>query len=232
MNGSLRLRVVTFNIHGGKPPTGPPNLPGTAASLLPLAPDLVGLQEVHRFLPPPGVFQDQPGRLGDLLHMEVAFRPSFGVGPFGFGNAVLSRAPAERVRLTPLPSRGEPRSLLEAWLTLEGRPLRLFNTHFGLTPDQRLEQARVLAGRLGEEDVPTLVLGDLNAEPNAPEVQALLAAGLAHAAPPEIFTIPSPAPARRIDYILVSRHFQAENGRTVETQASDHLPLVADLRLP
>src|SRR5689334_5494936 len=113
------MRVVTYNIHGGRPISGPPDLHAIAEGVRSLEPDLVGLQEVHRYLPPPGVFQDQPHRLATLLGMHVVFRRSLGAGRVGYGNAVFSKAPPVRARRTLLPSEGEQRALVETWLELE-----------------------------------------------------------------------------------------------------------------
>jgi len=47
------------------------------------------------------------------------------------------------------------------------------------------------------------------------------------------YTFPSDAPCRRIDYIFFNRHFRLAGGDAVyplDTQASDHLPVVAGLR--
>src|SRR5205823_3180971 len=102
----LRLRVVTFNIHGGRPARGPGNLEGTARALRELDPDVVGLQEVYRWAPLPGAFQDQPARLARLLSLHITFRASVRLGPCAYGNALLSRWPLQRVRHLRLPATG------------------------------------------------------------------------------------------------------------------------------
>jgi endonuclease/exonuclease/phosphatase family metal-dependent hydrolase len=45
-------------------------------------------------------------------------------------------------------------------------------------------------------------------------------------------TIPSTGPTARIDYILVSPEIEVEGGGRAQLLASDHLPVVAELRLP
>ena len=81
--------------------------------------------------------------------------------------------------------------------------------------------------------MPPLVFGDLNATPDAPELQPLLhrlrdawpgsgAAG---------FTHPANAPTKRIDYVLVPSHFHVRFAFVPVTEASDHWPVVVDLGL-
>jgi endonuclease/exonuclease/phosphatase family metal-dependent hydrolase len=228
----VRFRVATFNIHGGRPISGPVNLPAITDAIQALEADVVALQEVHHYLPPPGVFQDQPRRLQALLDRPVTFRRSFGMGKTGYGNALVSNQPPERVRRHLLPSKGEQRALVEYWLTLHGQEIRVLNTHFGLTSEQRLAQSQRLVEVLASDDTPTVLLGDLNAEPDSPEIRRLVDAGLRHAAPTEVLTFPCDHPTTRIDYVLVTDAFKIRDGFTVATPSSDHLPLVADLVLP
>ena len=231
MSAPLRLRIVTFNIHGGRPRIGTPNLEATARVIRELRPDLVGLQEVHRYLPPPYVFQDQPRKLRELLGMEVCFLRSFGFGPFGYGNAILSRVPPDRVQRTRLPSRLEARALLEAEFTLEGRKLRFWNTHLSLDDRGRTEELKVIAGRTRQSELPLLLVGDWNATPDSGEMDLLEAAGLSHCADDEVLTFPCDNPTCRLDYLMASRHFEVERCWSVQTDVSDHLPLAADVVL-
>jgi endonuclease/exonuclease/phosphatase family metal-dependent hydrolase len=226
---SLRFRVATYNIHGGRPIQGPVDLPAIAETVAGLDADLVGVQEVHRYMPPPGVWQDQPWKLSRLLAREVTFRRSFGAGTTGYGNAIVSAAKPEAVRLTRLPGAGEPRALLEGRWTLDGRAFRFLNTHLGLTVEARLAQVRAIVAELRREDGPLILVGDLNALPDSEELRLLDADGLAQAGPPELFTISSDRPDRRIDYVLVSPHFRVVEAFTVPSPASDHLPMVAEL---
>jgi endonuclease/exonuclease/phosphatase family metal-dependent hydrolase len=227
----LRLRVVTFNIRGGAPLKGRVNLNAQARVLARLQPDLVGLQEVNRYVPRPGRFEDQASRLARLLGMEAVFRPSLGLGSLGYGNAVLCAGSPEWVRRTYLPGAGERRSLLQVWINIRGRVVRFLNAHLGLNPETRLEQARVLAAEIARNDLPLIVVGDWNASPDCAEIHALEAAGLTHCAPPEVLTFPSHEPTIRCDHIMVSPHFQILGHSAAKTQVSDHLPLVADIIL-
>lgn len=231
-----RLRIATYNIHGGRPAQGPANLRDTAAVVASLldggAPALVGLQEVHHYLPT-GVWQDQPRQLRRLLGCPVVFRRSFGAGITGYGNALASTQQPDRVRRHLLPSRGEQRSVLEAHLPLWGESIRVLVTHFGLEAEERYRQAQTLCALIRAEALPTLVLGDLNAAPDSPPLELLAEEGLRHAAPVELLTFPSDTPKERIDYLLHDGRFAplAGTGHVVCSAASDHAALAADVLL-
>lgn len=236
MSAPVRLRVLTFNIHGGRPARGPVDLEGVAAVIRNLEPDLVALQEVHSYLPPPYVFRDQPRRLRRLLGMEGYFGRTLGLGPVGYGNAVLTPLPGAEFRSLALPNTRdrrslEPRGLIEARVPVSGERVRFLNTHLGLTPEQRALQVSRIADELRASRDPVVLAGDLNAPPESPEFRQLLQAGLRDCAADESPTFPAEAPRCRIDHLLVSPHFTVERCFAVETTVSDHRPLVADLLL-
>jgi endonuclease/exonuclease/phosphatase family metal-dependent hydrolase len=41
-------------------------------------------------------------------------------------------------------------------------------------------------------------------------------------------TYPSTVPAKRIDFVLASRHFRVQAARVPDSQASDHRPVIVD----
>ena len=89
-----------------------------------------------------------------------------------------------------------------------------------------------MLGYLGDGSGPTLLLGDLNATPDAPELQPLfqrLHDSMADRG--EALTYPAEAPIKRIDYILASRHFETRTASVPPTTAADHRPVIAELLL-
>ena len=240
------LRVMTWNIRSGNG-----NLDSTAAVIRAQAPDVVALQEVDVHWAERSAFVDQVAALAAKLGMEARFAPIYslpGSGPGAprreFGVALLSRYPVVRfsndtiARLStqvqdpvPEPSPG----LLDALLDVRGRPVRVFNTHLDYRKDPavRAQQVREMLGYIGDMGVATLVFGDLNAAPDAPELQPLLArlhdAWSGSDSPG--FTYPADTPRERIDYVLVSPQFSVRSVRVPDTQASDHRPVVAELVL-
>jgi endonuclease/exonuclease/phosphatase family metal-dependent hydrolase len=78
-----------------------------------------------------------------------------------------------------------------------------------------------------------VLLGDLNAIPDDPEMvmlkQASLVDALAGIEPPPVYTWPAPNPHLRIDYIWVSPDLQVNDIRVIASNASDHLAVVAEI---
>jgi endonuclease/exonuclease/phosphatase family metal-dependent hydrolase len=161
-----------------------------------------------------------------------------------YGTAILSRYPIVESENTLLPKLGtsEQRGLLEALISVRGLRYRFYNTHLQHnSPDaasgqaQRTMQVEAIVAEMREEREPHALVGDLNAEPDAPELRPLYwrladawpAGGLGPG-----FTMSSTAPARRIDYVLVSRDTRVEGAYVPRTIGSDHLPVVADVALP
>ena len=87
-----------------------------------------------------------------------------------------------------------------------------------------------MLGYIGDGSAPTLLLGDLNATPDAPELRPLfqrLRDTMADRG--EALTYPADAPAKRIDYILASPQFQTRSAAIPATTASDHRPVIVEL---
>jgi endonuclease/exonuclease/phosphatase family metal-dependent hydrolase len=223
------MRVLTYNIRGGLGMDQRRSMERIGAVIRDAGADLVGVQEVHQRLPQSGL-ADQPRGLEHATGMRCFFGPALSFGVGRYGNAALTRLPASRRARWPLSGEGEPRAALEVELELEGRPLVLFCTHFGLSEAARADQSRALAAAVRRAAAPVVVVGDLNAGPEASEVQALLDVGLRHAGPPVEPTFPADRPCHRIDYILISPELACERSWVIATTASDHLPVAADLR--
>ena len=96
--------------------------------------------------------------------------------------------------------------------------------------DTRVEHSRkVLEFIAGSSR--TVLMGDLNARPEEPEIEMLREAGLVDVLREvdRAYTFPSYAPDRQIDYILVTPGLSASNPNVPKSTASDHLPVVAIL---
>jgi endonuclease/exonuclease/phosphatase family metal-dependent hydrolase len=221
------------------------------------APDIVGLQEVDRFWARSG-HRDEPAELGagtGLEHRCYAANLDHGPDshsklPHQYGTVILSRFPILECGNTLLPRTGdhEQRGLTRALIDVRGLPLQVFNAHLHTTSDDRLLQTAEIGRAL---DVaprgPKILLGDFNARPGDAELNPLLArlqdawsksAGAAAGNPSGLTSpaLPSEPPRNRIDYIFVSldievlRAYVPADART--RLASDHLPVVSELRLP
>ncbi len=191
--------------------------------------DIVCLQEVHQRLPQ-SAFVDQPGQFEKFLGLPVTFQANLRIGLGGYGLAVVSRYPVGTVQNHLLPSVREQRGALEVRLDTPNGPLTLFCTHFGLNGEERVKQAARLAELVIGASYPVIVCGDFNERPNAPAVRLLRErTGLADSdAAQDRWTYPANALEARIDYVFHSPSLVCRNLSVIETEASDHLPLVGE----
>jgi endonuclease/exonuclease/phosphatase family metal-dependent hydrolase len=117
---------------------------------------------------------------------------------------------------------------------VHGTRVRVFVTHLDYRKDPSVRRTQVaeMLARIGAVDSPTLLLGDMNASPDAAEIQPLFArmrdSWLTTAGPG--FTYPADTPTERIDYVFVSPNAKVDTAFVpVVPAASDHRPVVVDL---
>ncbi len=117
-----------------------------------------------------------------------------------------------------------------------GGALRIASVHLPLDQAQRLGHVRTLSRQLGDFGLPAVLAGDLNEPPGGAAWKALepLVSDPAPGAP---VTFSTASPRRRIDAILTGRgievlEYGAFSAEPADLRlASDHLPVVADLRV-
>lgn len=259
---NTRVRVGTFNIHHGVGANGDLDLTRTAAAIAALDADLVGLQEVDRNWAGRSAFADQAVDLANRLDTHLAFGASLSrrrrrrgdKQQREYGNALLSRFPIRNVQTTllPRPRGGEQRALLDTEVDVHGVVLRCLVTHLHhLMRAERLAQVERINETITDtssgHEIPTVLLGDLNSAPGSAEIRTLtehlvdswvvggVVGGLV-AGPGgsngKGCTYSAQTPFIRIDYVLASPDIAVEQVRVATTDASDHLPVAADLRLP
>ncbi|HEX6416876.1 MAG TPA: endonuclease/exonuclease/phosphatase family protein [Acidimicrobiales bacterium] len=238
------LRVATFNIRHGAGLDERVDLERVARAIAATGADVVGLQEVDRNLGRTDA-TDQAAWLAERLGAHLAFAAAVDAPPPApgrprrqYGNAVLSWYPIRSAATVVLPRlhRPERRVLLDVRIDVGATPVRVLASHLqNRAPDERLAQAHAVRAHLAAGSGPAVVLADLNARPGAPEL-AVLTGGLvdawAAAGSGPGHTYDARTPHARIDYVLVSPDVGVRAAATVRTDASDHLPLVAELVLP
>ncbi|HKA82861.1 MAG TPA: endonuclease/exonuclease/phosphatase family protein [Acidimicrobiales bacterium] len=243
---SLReLRVATFNIHHGVGLDGVLDLGRIAATVERTGAEVVGLQEVDRHWSQRSNFVDQATWLADVLDMDLAFGanldldpPATGAPRRQYGTAILSAHKIHATTNTPLPRPlgGEQRGLLEASIKVRGIPVRVFNTHLQHDSQvERLAQVARIREVLATANESVVLLGDLNATPDTPEITGLtdrLVDAWVTAGVGDGFTFDAATPHARIDYVMSSGDVVARTAAVVTSDAADHLPVVVDLALP
>ncbi|MEU6404331.1 endonuclease/exonuclease/phosphatase family protein [Streptomyces sp. NPDC046985] len=243
------LRVATYNIHAGAGEDGVFDLDRTAGAIRSLHADVIGLQEVDVHWAARSGFSDEARALAARLRMRVFFAPIYDLPPAAgsgprrqFGVAVLSRYPLvhaenhEITRLstqTPDPVPAPAPGFAEATVLVRGARVHVYCTHLDYRPDPSVRRAQVddMLAVLAEDAGPKVLVGDFNADPGAPEL-ARLWGPLSDAAPHGGATYPAASPAERIDVVAVSPEVAVTGVDVPDTTASDHRPVVAELRLP
>jgi endonuclease/exonuclease/phosphatase family metal-dependent hydrolase len=233
------LTVMTYNIHHGVGIDGVLDLERIAVPIETSGADVIGLQEVDNHWSARSNWVNQPAWFAERLEMHYVYAANLDLPPVDpgeprrqYGTAILSRYPIKDVTNTLLPRypTGEQRGLAVATIKVRGAELRFANTHLTSNNNaERLEQAQKLISLLGTSTTPTLLVGDLNARPDAPEIKTLTAV-LADTWP-EVGdgpgdTIEADNPTARIDYLLHSPQVTPISAMVPATLASDHLPVV------
>jgi endonuclease/exonuclease/phosphatase family metal-dependent hydrolase len=212
------LSMMTYNIHHAQGADDRLDLDRIAEVIRSQDVQVVGLQEVDRHWSERSEFVDQASYLAEALDMHVVY------------GANLDQDP-----LTP----GAPRRQYGTAILSD---YRFYNTHLQHnSPNaesgqaQRTMQVEAIVDEMREEHGPQALVGDLNAEPDAPELQPLYQR-LVDAWPVggigPGYTLSSTAPTRRIDYVFVTRDTRVNGAHVPQTIGSDHLPVVADVTLP
>jgi len=209
------------------------------------APDILALQELDVGRVRTGGV-DQAHMIAQHLGMELHFHAAIHIEEEQYGDAVLSRLPMRLVKSARLPGSGwvQPRGALWTEITTAAGRLQFFNTHLGLTRNDRRHQVDALMGRewLAHPDcqAPAILAGDLNAVPGSRTYKQLSKRMCdaqrrveSHRPRPTFF---GRRPTLRIDHIFVDPSIDVvsvaiPDGYLART-ASDHLPVVADVRLP
>lgn len=175
MSAARTLKVLTLNIWNRGGPWDE-RLQVIRAGLAAMRPDVVCLQEVL-CLPD----FDQGRLIAEGLGYEVAFGRD-GDDHYPFGNAILSRWPIARTAVRPLPRGGtdENRVVTFASLDTPFGALPVFSTHLNWKLHQghvRVQQVRELVAFIDHEttesDLPAVLAGDFNAEPESDEIRYL-----------------------------------------------------------
>lgn len=223
---------MTYNIHAAKGIDRKIDLARIGDVIRSYDPDLVALQEVDVGRTRSGEI-DQAHELAQMLGMEAVFAPCIDDERGRYGIATLTRLPVLETRQLCLPLKGhrrsQPRCALVTRHSWDGGEIEMINTHLSILFRERPGQvAAIAAEMLGEALV---IAGDFNCTPFSPAYR-LLRRGL-RSATRFARTWPSPAPIVPIDHIFYRGRLSVVSAgawtKGPARQASDHLPVVAEL---
>ena len=225
------LLVMTYNIAGHDQLYDTNHIRKIADVIRQVRPDIVGLQEVHRKTWQ-ARFHDQAKELQALTGLNIFFGPSYGEVGGGFGNAMLTRGDIIAATVHPLPSVGEPRTMIESVVRIDGALLNIYVTHLTtwgkLKAASRDEELQCLAKHLRASRYPYLLLGDFNAPPDRDEIQRFRKLNAAQICGEDI-GVTIPMLRERIDYIWADFGWRVGSAQVVQIGPSDHYPVTAQL---
>lgn len=222
------LRVMTFNIRHGKGLDGRVNLDRIVSDIEHGDPDIVALQEVDRFHIR-SKFKDQVNILMKALDMDAYFSPSiYHYGFAEYGNALLSKYPLYNRKIEYLPGIKERRALLSAQVKIGNVEVTVFTTHLGVLEEEREMQMPIILDKLHEVKGPAIFLGDLNMDPSDALLESFVEPWKKA---PLIHDTGTYYLGGEIDHIFTGPYVDTINAWTIETEASDHWPVVAELKV-
>ena len=239
----------------------PVDLSQCAGVIRELAPDICGINEINRYLPGFPESRgfgfcpaDQTGYLAEASGLGGGY---FGKAIHfacrgDYGNSVLSRYPIMEADVIPIPDPEiydenhyyETRGITRVKLDVAGC-LTVLQVHVGLAVAESQNAVVTLCRVIDETEGPLILMGDFNMRPDnflLNRIRQRLTEvvpqgeGYVHSFPswPRDAQIPASMrdyPRCKIDYIFVSQHFTATECRVHQNRASDHLPMIAKLRL-
>ncbi|GGU78970.1 hypothetical protein GCM10010260_09390 [Streptomyces filipinensis] len=235
-DGSSVIRVLSYNIRSMRDDTD-----ALARVITACAPDLVLIQEAPRFFR----WRKKLARLAAACGQVILTGGATAAGP-----AILCslRATVERTEdlLLPLTPGLHRRGLATAVIRFGGARLGVISCHLSLDDTERYEQAGLLLDRVAALGVEHVVAGgDLNEGPDGPAfrlVSATLKDCRAVAPWGGEETWPHSEPPERIDAVFTTKGIEAlgcgvpldQPGvtRADLDAATDHLPVLAALRVP
>lgn len=203
-----------------------------------LNPDFLGLNEVMD----EGDAEEYTNQVG-FFKEKLGWNGFFGLGDMidgnnPFGNAVLTKYPIKYVENFPIPDpedKSEPtyyesRCVIKAIVEVDGVDVCWLVCHMGLAHLERVNAVEVICRLIDETDLPVILMGDFNIEPDGevlkPIRERLLdTADISDSA--KEMTFPSDKPRKKIDYIFY-RGLKCNSAETLHDVIADHLPVVAD----
>lgn len=241
-----KLRVLTFNILGGRNVDGKRDVERLAKVIKALNPDIVAMQEVDKGT---GRIQgrDTTAELAKLTGMYHAYGKAMDYDGGEYGEGLLSKYPIKKIKNYALSAvkGAEPRAALTVVVNIPGteQEYLFIATHLDhlKTGTSRIMQAKELNKIALDSKVPYIIAGDLNAAPDSKTIRVL--SEQFEFIPKNLYqpTFSSSKPRVKIDWIGTDKSGQwklleswtadklkgaPEDWRDLLNVASDHLPLL------
>ncbi|WP_085506719.1 endonuclease/exonuclease/phosphatase family protein [Thalassobacillus devorans] len=246
------VRVMSYNIHAGIGSDGVYDNERIAQVIEDSGAEIIALQEVDVHWGARSNNDDILADLAERLDMQSFFAPIYDMDPYvegdprrQFGVAILSKYPIVKAinhditRLSTQNDTPEPApapGFAEAIINVKGALVPFYSTHLDYRgdPTVRIMQVDDMLNIFDNQSGEKVLLGDMNATPEAAELAPLFdrftdAWSVVEDDPG--YTFSALSPSKRIDYIFASEAIEVRDAEVIDTLASDHLPVVADLSL-
>ncbi|MFV0605903.1 MAG: endonuclease/exonuclease/phosphatase family protein [Niabella sp.] len=236
------IRVMTYNIHACEPPSKPDttDIGAIAQAIRNGNPDIVFLQEVDKGTNRNGYTGDQAKEIADLLNMNYYFYAARNYLRGFYGVAILSKYPISDIKrnnLTKENDATEQRVLGTAMVDFPGIDSAIIAvTHLQHnSATNRLQQVRDIVNILGNKSDRIIIGGDFNEQESATDFFNIFDGTFTRTCVGSncAKTFSAQNPTSVIDYLAYrpASAFSVNSHSIVsEFYASDHLPVVAELK--
>ncbi len=230
------LTFLSFNIHSAKDKNGDVKLDAIIEEIRESGADVVGLQEVERFMPRSG-YKDQIKLIAEALGYFYYYGGNLNILGARYGNAILSKYPIAASGNIKLPkNKLEPRGLIEAMIDVEGIGINVYVTHLGLDAEERMKQIRFINDRIAERSERTVLMGDFNNRLDSPEMEYLSAdftdaAVFMSSDDRFTYSLYQEAPSLRLDRIYISQDLSITDYAILPSRVSDHARVIVTIDL-
>lgn len=225
------IRVLTWNVHGCVGRDGVCEPERVARVLEAAQPDISALQEIDARTR--ALAQDPFSYFAELFDWTAVSARTLTAKDGHYGHIVMSRWPIESLGEIDLSVRWrEPRKAIVGAVAAPCGRIIVIATHLGLLPFERRRQFERLRAHIAEiAERPLIVLGDFNDFPGRGLAERSLCPPLENT--PELPTYPSRLPLLPLDRIWHTKPLEMVTMATLRDagRVSDHLPLLASLRL-
>lgn len=230
---TLKVRVMTYNLRFGELST----LDEIASHIKSFKPDFVALQEVDcktdRKMAPHQKGKDFISELAYKTGMFGLYGKTikFSGGYYGIG--ILSVYPYINVNkeMLPNPGKSEPRALLEGCFEAGGDTVIFAATHLDVKDASTRDlQAQYITDYFSSSKYPVLLGGDFNAAPGSKTIKDVMLKQWVPLTNDDL-SFPAWNPRVKIDYLfgLPLNGWKLVRTQTVQSQLSDHLPVITEL---
>lgn len=228
------FRVMSYNVRYGVDADGIVDLNALVEAIEAQNVDVILLQEVARGVMTGGGV-DMATWLSARLEMNFVYAPT---RDWQIGNVILSRFPLDHwdYEALPVPEDKTRRSVLSGVYHIGNQQVTIINTHLsvGIPSSERSAEVQAVLDHWNSAPL-TIIGGDMNTFPAREDILLFNAAGFISAqdevGDPDEATYNSTEPLFRIDWIFGTPDLTFVDFDIPATTASDHLPLVATVRL-